>query len=222
MSARGKDARRLLWLIWAPCARPVCKKNLNILLALLFDSSLFSSTWTRSSLSDVLFVFIVASVPQSCQSFCQNTAGFFFFCCIYLINLHVLHCPSALVFAYSSQLPPSHPAAPPEHLKEPLAYMRKAQVSLSTLIFITPHLFFFYLCDSFCFACQIQSRRRIRNKVSEAQIFLPVCVCLCVCSLTQASWEKRVLKSLNSMSTELEVPLARMVAKILSITANVA
>uniref|UniRef100_A0A3Q3RGW1 TBC1 domain family, member 19 n=1 Tax=Mastacembelus armatus TaxID=205130 RepID=A0A3Q3RGW1_9TELE len=25
------------------------------------------------------------------------------------------------------QLPPSHPAAPPEHLKEPLAYMRKAQ-----------------------------------------------------------------------------------------------
>ncbi|XP_068612008.1 TBC1 domain family member 19 [Brachionichthys hirsutus] len=50
------------------------------------------------------------------------------------------------------QLPPSHPAAPPEHLKEPLAYMRKAQ----------------------------------------------------------ASWEKRVLKSLNSMSTELKVPLARM------------
>ncbi|KAK1889610.1 TBC1 domain family member 19 [Dissostichus eleginoides] len=47
---------------------------------------------------------------------------------------------------------PSHPVAPPEHLKEPLAYMRKAQ----------------------------------------------------------ASWEKRVLKSLNSMSTELGVPLARM------------
>ncbi|KAG7241613.1 hypothetical protein INR49_025533 [Caranx melampygus] len=50
------------------------------------------------------------------------------------------------------QLPPGHPAAPPEHLKEPLAYMRKAQ----------------------------------------------------------ANWEKRVLKSLNSMSTELGVPLARM------------
>lgn len=50
------------------------------------------------------------------------------------------------------QLPPSHPTPPPEHLKEPLAYMRKAQ----------------------------------------------------------ASWEKRVLKSLNSMSTELGVPLARM------------
>ncbi|XP_061921240.1 TBC1 domain family member 19 isoform X2 [Entelurus aequoreus] len=50
------------------------------------------------------------------------------------------------------QLPPSHPAAPAEHLKEPLAYMRKAQVS----------------------------------------------------------WERRVLKSLNSMSTELGVPLARM------------
>uniref|UniRef100_A0A669CXT3 TBC1 domain family, member 19 n=1 Tax=Oreochromis niloticus TaxID=8128 RepID=A0A669CXT3_ORENI len=50
------------------------------------------------------------------------------------------------------QLPPRHPPAPPEHLKEPLAYMRKAQ----------------------------------------------------------ASWEKRVLKSLNSMSTELGVPLAHM------------
>uniref|UniRef100_A0A8D3A1T1 TBC1 domain family, member 19 n=1 Tax=Scophthalmus maximus TaxID=52904 RepID=A0A8D3A1T1_SCOMX len=35
-------------------------------------------------------------------------------------------------------------------------------------------------------------------------------MCVCVCSLTQASWEKRVLKSLNSMSTELGVPLARM------------
>ncbi|CAG04574.1 unnamed protein product, partial [Tetraodon nigroviridis] len=65
----------------------------------------------------------------------------------------------ALVFAYPSQLPPGHPSAPPEHLKEPLAYMRKAQ----------------------------------------------------------AGWEKRVLKSLNSMSTELEVPLARMVATILSL-----
>ncbi|KAG5260750.1 hypothetical protein AALO_G00296050 [Alosa alosa] len=46
--------------------------------------------------------------------------------------------------------PPRHPAAPPEHTKEPLAYMRKAQ----------------------------------------------------------ASWEKRILKSLNSMCTELGVPLA--------------
>ncbi|KAL4630182.1 TBC1 domain family member 19 [Arapaima gigas] len=47
--------------------------------------------------------------------------------------------------------PPGHPAAPPEHTKEPLAYMRKAQ----------------------------------------------------------ACWEKRILKSLNSMCTELGVPLAR-------------
>uniref|UniRef100_A0A4W5NVC0 TBC1 domain family, member 19 n=1 Tax=Hucho hucho TaxID=62062 RepID=A0A4W5NVC0_9TELE len=46
---------------------------------------------------------------------------------------------------------PRHPAAPPEHAKEPLAYMRKAQVN----------------------------------------------------------WEKRILKSLNSMCTELGVPLAR-------------
>ncbi|XP_043918087.1 TBC1 domain family member 19 [Protopterus annectens] len=45
----------------------------------------------------------------------------------------------------------THPASPPEHLKEPLAYMRKAQ----------------------------------------------------------ASWEKRVLKSLNSMCTELSIALAR-------------
>ncbi|XP_077357618.1 TBC1 domain family member 19 isoform X2 [Festucalex cinctus] len=50
------------------------------------------------------------------------------------------------------RLPPSLLVAPPEHLKEPLAYMRKAQ----------------------------------------------------------ASWERRILKSLNSMSTELGVPLARM------------
>uniref|UniRef100_A0AAQ6AE66 Rab-GAP TBC domain-containing protein n=1 Tax=Amphiprion ocellaris TaxID=80972 RepID=A0AAQ6AE66_AMPOC len=55
-------------------------------------------------------------------------------------------------FCYIHSLPLSHPTAPPEHLKEPLAYMRKAQ----------------------------------------------------------ASWEKRVFKSLNSMSTELGVPLARM------------
>ncbi|XP_036900637.1 TBC1 domain family member 19 isoform X3 [Sturnira hondurensis] len=46
---------------------------------------------------------------------------------------------------------PRHPAAPPEHLKEPLAYMRRAQ----------------------------------------------------------GSWEKRILKSLNSMCTELSIPLAR-------------
>lgn len=57
----------------------------------------------------------------------------------------------------------------------------------------------------------------ICNTVSKAK-----CVCVCVRSLTQTSWEKRVLKSLNSMSTELGVPLARMVAKILSITANIA
>ncbi|XP_035283566.1 TBC1 domain family member 19 [Anguilla anguilla] len=47
--------------------------------------------------------------------------------------------------------PPSHLAAPPEHTKEPLAYMRKAQ----------------------------------------------------------ASWENRILKSLNSMCAELGIPLAR-------------
>lgn len=35
---------------------------------------------------------------------------------------------------------------------------------------------------------------------------------MCVWFLWQANWEKRVLKSLNSMSTELGVPLARMVA----------
>uniref|UniRef100_A0A671NGM3 TBC1 domain family member 19-like n=1 Tax=Sinocyclocheilus anshuiensis TaxID=1608454 RepID=A0A671NGM3_9TELE len=47
--------------------------------------------------------------------------------------------------------PPGHPRAPPEHTKEPLEYMRKAQVN----------------------------------------------------------WEKRILKSLNSMCTELGIPLAR-------------
>lgn len=56
------------------------------------------------------------------------------------------------VYRELSVLPsPSHPAAPADHIKEPLAYMRRAQ----------------------------------------------------------ASWEKRVLKSLNSMCTELSIPLAR-------------
>ncbi|XP_066430724.1 TBC1 domain family member 19 isoform X3 [Eleutherodactylus coqui] len=56
------------------------------------------------------------------------------------------------VYRELSVLPaPCHPAAPAEHIKEPLAYMRRAQ----------------------------------------------------------ASWEKRVLKSLNSMCTELNIPLAR-------------
>uniref|UniRef100_A0A8C3AF01 TBC1 domain family, member 19 n=1 Tax=Cyclopterus lumpus TaxID=8103 RepID=A0A8C3AF01_CYCLU len=73
----------------------------------------------------------------------------------YLRGSHTLLALSRLRLKHRTTnafLPPSHPAAPPEHLKEPLAYMRKAQ----------------------------------------------------------ASWEKRVLKSLNSMSTELGVPLARM------------
>uniref|UniRef100_A0A3Q3GUQ1 TBC1 domain family, member 19 n=1 Tax=Labrus bergylta TaxID=56723 RepID=A0A3Q3GUQ1_9LABR len=85
-----------------------------------------------------------AKVSKGFQSL--KSVGSIFRFVLYFLN------PLTLVFAYSSQLPPSHPMAPPEHLKEPLAYMRKAQ----------------------------------------------------------ASWEKRVLKSLNSMSTELEVPLARM------------
>ncbi|XP_073430814.1 TBC1 domain family member 19 isoform X2 [Dendrobates tinctorius] len=56
------------------------------------------------------------------------------------------------VYRELSVLPaPCHPAAPAEHIKEPLAYMRRAQ----------------------------------------------------------ASWEKRILKSLNSMCTELNIPLAR-------------
>ncbi|XP_028902434.1 TBC1 domain family member 19 [Ornithorhynchus anatinus] len=56
------------------------------------------------------------------------------------------------VYSHLSVFPsPCHPAAPPEHLKEPLAYMRKAQ----------------------------------------------------------ACWEKRILKSLNSMCTELSIPLAQ-------------
>lgn len=57
----------------------------------------------------------------------------------------------------------------------------------------------------------------IKDAASPLGVWSPVFlnVCVCVCSLPQASWEKRVLKSLNSMSTELGVPLARMVAQIL-------
>lgn len=47
-----------------------------------------------------------------------------------------------------------------------------------------------------------------KPKLSTGYLRLEVCVLL-----WQASWEKRVLKSLNSMSTELGVPLARMVGR---------
>ncbi len=127
-----------------------------------------------------VFVFIMASDLQSCQSFGKNTVAFLnvfaalnppFYCCT--VTLPYTHC----VFAYSSQLPPSHPAAPPEHLKEPLAYMRKAQVSLSAFISVTAHSFFFYLSVSF-FVCRIWRRARfICNRVSEAK-FSFVCVLL--------------------------------------------
>lgn len=56
-------------------------------------------------------------------------------------DLPIFYCTITLLpllFVDPRQLPPSHPAAPPEHLKEPLAYMRKAQVSLSALISVTP------------------------------------------------------------------------------------
>lgn len=63
-------------------------------------------------------------------------------CCIFpQIFLCYTCCTKTLPpfpFVYPRQLPPSHPVAPPEHLKEPLAYMRKAQVSLSALISVTP------------------------------------------------------------------------------------
>ncbi|XP_014792531.1 PREDICTED: TBC1 domain family member 19 [Calidris pugnax] len=60
---------------------------------------------------------------------------------------------------------PCHPAAPPEHMKEPLAYMRKAQIAA-----------------------------------------LPSLVSTVI---VKGSWEKRILKSLNSMCTELSIPLAQ-------------
>lgn len=55
---------------------------------------------------------------------------------LHLFSHHPVFLP--LLFVDPSQLPLSHPPAPPEHLKEPLAYMRKAQVSLSALISVTP------------------------------------------------------------------------------------
>lgn len=104
----------------------------------------------------MLLVFTVASVLQSRYFFGKTLLFFFVWVCGFTaLDLPFLHCTVtllalALVFVYSSQLPPSHPATPPEHLKEPLAYMRKAQVILSTCISITSHLLFFYLSDS-CF-----------------------------------------------------------------------
>lgn len=130
------------------------------------------------------------------------------------LDLPIFYCTTTLpplLFFDPRQSPPSHPAAPPEHLKEPLAYMRKAQVSLSALISVTPSsaadltLCSFLQFHSCCFI-------RLCIYIICSQTFP-----LCLCSLTQASWEKRVLKSLNSMSSELDVPLARMVPQSLSI-----
>lgn len=45
-------------------------------------------------------------------------------------------------------------------------------------------------------------------------------LCVCVCSPLQASWERRILKSLNSMCTELGVPLARKVPACLPVVHN--
>uniref|UniRef100_A0A8D3E1X8 TBC1 domain family, member 19 n=1 Tax=Scophthalmus maximus TaxID=52904 RepID=A0A8D3E1X8_SCOMX len=85
--------------------------------------------------------------------------------------------------------------------------------SLSHLIAVTPALaslstsltLVFYL-----FFCLLKSERRGLANQSAFFVTQYPNMCVCVCSLTQASWEKRVLKSLNSMSTELGVPLARM------------
>lgn len=174
-----------------------------------FISRLFDSLPLSSTNKLCLFVFSwspLRAVTQLKNIYIFTALDGHIFCC------SVTLLTSFLVLASSSQLPLSHPAAPPEHLKEPLAYMRKAQVSLSALISVTPHSF--YLSDSF-FGCWIQRRCFF--------LFLSLGYdSVSVCSLIQASWEKRVLKSLNSMSTELEVPLARMVTKILYITANIA
>ena len=92
---------------------------------------------------------LLASVRPICLSPGENTVASL---CVFPFLLYRDASSTsnpALVFAYFSQLPPSHPAAPPEHLKEPLAYMRKAQVSLSHLIFVTSHVFLFYLLESF-------------------------------------------------------------------------
>lgn len=137
IAASGGEA---LWLIWA-----------QQFVSLRFDGFLLSSSFffTQLVLKNVLFVFGGFSPSK--------VSVFFFFFLMYLLYLFFLYCTVTLltpapVFAYSSQLPPSHPAAPPEHLKEPLAYMRKAQVSLSPLISVTPHLFFISLSDSFFFS----------------------------------------------------------------------
>lgn len=92
-------------------------------ISLLFDSFL---------LSDVFLFKIRCSLwhdrlhfPQTCKCFVKKHSGVI---CVSVGNV------VSLAFAYSSQLPPRHPPAPPEHLKEPLVYMRKAQVGPSAFI----------------------------------------------------------------------------------------
>lgn len=76
----------------------------------------------------------------------------------------------------------------------------------SVRLLLAPHSSFVL----FLTLCCLELMSPIGRAVSEAK-------CGCVSSSTQANWEKRVLKSLNSMSTELEVPLARKVSQILSV-----
>lgn len=78
---------------------------------------------------------------------------------------------------------------------------------MSARVSVTFHSLF-YFSDSLFLPAQIRGAVSFGIYVS-SRVF--------VCCLTQAGWEKRVLKSLNSMTTELEVPLARMVAPILSL-----
>ncbi|KAG8511243.1 TBC1 domain family member 19, partial [Galemys pyrenaicus] len=87
---------------------------------------------------------------------------------------------------------PSHPAAPPEHLKEPLVYMRKAQVGYYSLLILFSHV---KLCNS-----EQKIHIYVRN--------INYCVKHWI-RTSKGSWEKRILKSLNSMCTELSIPLAR-------------
>lgn len=110
-------------------------------ISLLFDSFLLSAVFLfkiRCSLCHDRLHF-----PQSCKCFVKKHSGVI---CVSVGNVVLL------AFAHSSQLPPRHPPAPPEHLKEPLVYMRKAQVGpsafISSLSLLFPDSYHFCLPNS--------------------------------------------------------------------------
>lgn len=175
-----------------------------------FDSALLSSSLTQFSLKRVT----VASAPQSCQVFVDL---------LHLIVNFFYHTVTVVPLLSCLFIPASCPRAIPRLL---LSISKSLWPTCARLRSVCP-----LLSPSLLTCSSTNLTLMLAGRVWSCSLcFVFFCVItkafvpgiwsqmfLCVCSLTQAGWEKRVLKSLNSMSTELDVPLARMVTKLPSL-----